>query len=396
MKNIKDSYWIDRLKELGVVVIIPTYNNDQTLSAVIPDVKSYSSSIIIVNDGSTDSTSEILAKTSDIHLITYSANRGKGVALKLGFIRAKEMGFRYAITIDSDGQHFASDIPHFIDYIEQHPDSLIVGSRNIAEENMPGKNTFANRFSNFWYYVETGVKLADTQSGFRLYPLEKLSLDKWWYTAKYEYELEIIVFANWKGIAVVNVPINVYYPPKGERISHFRPLADFTRISILNTFLVIIALLLIHPRNFFRKLSWTNIKAFFDKHLLKTKDSNITITKSIMLGVLLGILPIWGYQMIVAVLLAQFLKLNKVITLIAANISIPPLTPLVLYGSYLTGALALDQSPSLKLNDFSFDAIKTVLGQYLVGSLLFSVFCSLLIGAISFVILRLTRKNIVE
>ena len=149
MKNIKDSYWIDRLKELGVVVIIPTYNNDQTLSAVISDVKSYSSSIIIVNDGSTDSTSEILAKTSDIHLITYSANRGKGVALKLGFIRAKEMGFRYAITIDSDGQHFASDIPHFIDYIEQHPDSLIVGSRNIAEENMPGKNTFC-RFCAFY------------------------------------------------------------------------------------------------------------------------------------------------------------------------------------------------------------------------------------------------------
>lgn len=388
--------YIDRLKNLSVIIIIPTYNNEKTLAAVISDVKKYGSDILVVNDGSTDQTSSILSGIEGIEVLTHTKNKGKGVALKNGFIKSKQLGFRYAITIDSDGQHFAKDIPSFIDYIEENPNSLIVGSRNIEEENMPSKNTFANKFSNFWFYIETGVKLSDTQSGFRLYPLEHISFEKWWYTAKYEYELEIIVFASWKGLNVVNIPIDVYYPPQDERVSHFRPLADFTRISILNTILVSIAFLWIHPRDFFRKLSWSNIKLFFDKHLLRTTDSNAKITKSIMLGVFLGILPIWGYQMIFAVLCAQFLKLNKMITLIASNISIPPLTPLVLYGSYVTGALALNQSLSLKLDELSFDMLKTVLGQYLLGSIIFAVFCSLLFGVLSIITLSLTRKNISE
>lgn len=394
MNELDNISWPDRLNKLGVIVIVPTYNNDKTLLTVINDIKCYSSNILVVNDGSTDSTLELLKTVEGIELLSYPTNKGKGVALKRGFLKAKDMGYRYAITIDSDGQHFASDIPNFISYIEENPDSLIIGSRNIEQENMPGKNTFANKFSNFWYRIETATKLSDTQSGFRLYPLTRIQFDKWWYTAKYEYELEIIVFANWSGLNVVNVPINVYYPPQEERVSHFRPLVDFTRISILNTILVTIAFLWIHPRNIIKKMTWANIKDFFDRHLLKTKESNIKISQSIMLGVFLGVIPIWGYQMISAVLLAQFLKLNKVITLLASNISIPPLTPLVLYGSYYTGALVLNQSPSLKIDEFSFDAMKTVLGQYLLGSFVFAVFCSLFFGILSFAILSLTRKNI--
>ena len=393
MNELDNTSWPDRLRKLGVIVIVPTYNNDKTLLAVINDIKVYSSAILVVNDGSTDATSEILQTLEGIDVISYPKNRGKGVALKRGFLKAQEMGYRYAITIDSDGQHFASDIPQFINYIEENPDSLIIGSRNIEQENMPGKNTFANKFSNFWYRMETATKLSDTQSGFRLYPLTRINFDKWWYTAKYEYELEIIVFANWSGLNVVNVPINVYYPPQDERVSHFRPLADFTRISILNSILVTIAFLWIHPRNIIKKMSWANIKDFFDRHLLKTKESNFKISQSIMLGVFLGVIPIWGYQMICAVLLAQFLKLNKVITLLASNISIPPLTPLVLYGSYYTGALLLNQSPSLKIDEFSLDAVKTVLGQYLLGSFVFAIICSLFFGMLSFAILSLTRKN---
>ena len=132
-----------------------------------------------------------------------------------------------------------------------------------SSENMPSKNTFANRFSNFWYKVETGQELSDTQSGFRLYPLEKLQ-NIHFITRRYEFEVEIIVRAAWRGVNVENVPIKVYYPPVEERVSHFRPLHDFTRISILNTALVLYALLLYYPWKFLQALTYSNIKNFID------------------------------------------------------------------------------------------------------------------------------------
>ena len=236
----------ERLEALKCAVIIPTYNNVGTIATVIADVKKYASDVIVVNDGCTDNTAEVLAGIEGIRVIDYAKNKGKGYALKLGLKRAYEWGFDYAITIDADGQHYADDIPVFIDRIEEEPNSLLVGARNLAADNMPSKNTFANKFSNFWYRVETGNRLTDTQSGYRLYPLKPLQNIRL-LTRRYEFEVEIIVRAAWRGINVENVPIKVYYPPVEERVSHFRPFKDFTRISILNTILVFYALILYYP-----------------------------------------------------------------------------------------------------------------------------------------------------
>ena len=154
-------------------VIIPTYNNAGTICQVVSDVQRYTRDIIVVNDGCTDSTASLLSRM-DVTVVDYGANRGKGYALKAGFRKAQELGFDYAITIDADGQHFASDIPCFVEALSRHPGSLIVGSRNLSEENMPSANTFANKFSNFWFRLQTGIKLPDTQTGYRLYPLKKM------------------------------------------------------------------------------------------------------------------------------------------------------------------------------------------------------------------------------
>lgn len=232
--------------KLQCCVIIPTYNNARTLQAVIDGVLQYVGDVIVVNDGATDTTSDILASNNEVTVIDYYPNQGKGYALKKGFKCAAGKGFQYAITIDSDGQHLASDIGLFLDKIQQYPDSLIVGSRLLRHANMPGGNTFANKFSNFWYRLQTGINLPDTQSGFRLYPLHKI-IRMHFITNRYESELEILVRAAWKGIYVTTVPISVYYPPREERISHFRPFVDFFRISILNTFLTIIALAVVYP-----------------------------------------------------------------------------------------------------------------------------------------------------
>ena len=224
-------------------IIIPTYNNAGTIRQVVVDACRICANVIVVNDGSTDDTSEILTTLpSTTTVVSYAKNKGKGHALVEGFRKAKEQGFTHAVTMDADGQHFADDIPLLVKAMKKNPDAIIVGSRNLTEENMPPQNTFANRFSNFWFRLQTGIDLPDTQSGFRLYPLASLkglSL----ITSRYEAELELMVFAAWAGVSVLSVPVRVYYPPAEERVSHFRPVYDFFRISVLNTVLCIGALL---------------------------------------------------------------------------------------------------------------------------------------------------------
>ena len=392
MESKEYCFWKDKLQCLNVVVIVPTYNNARTLSAVIKEVSQYSKEIIVVNDGSTDETARILSGFTGINVITHAKNAGKGKALRNGLRMAKKKGFRYAITIDSDGQHFASDIPAFITEIEQTPDSLLVGARNLTSDNMPGKNTFANKFSNFWFTLETGLKLTDTQSGYRLYPLHKLGSMRY-YTAKYEFELEAIVFAAWNDVCVKNIPVNVYYPPAEERVSHFRPFWDFFRISILNTVLVLITFLWIVPKRFFEKLTISNIKRFLKEHILYSNISNGKITLSVMLGICMGILPIWGYQMLLTLLLAHLLKLNKTISIITANISLPPVIPFLLYGSYCVGCKVLNRTLDLAFSNVSLENMKNVLEQYVVGSIILALLCSLVAGFLTFSLLPVFRRK---
>ena len=240
----------DRISSLNVCIIIPTYNNCKTLERVINGVLEMTTNIIVVNDGSTDDTTSILNNYKQIIVLNVQKNRGKGNALRLGFKKAKELNYDFAITIDSDGQHFPDDIPVFLDALEkENKDTLLIGSRNMTEENVPKKSSFGNKFSNFWFWFETGIKLEDTQSGYRLYPLNKIPNN--FFTNKFEFEIEVIVRTAWKGVSVKNIPIKILYDPN-ERVTHFRPFQDFTRISILNTILVIITLFYIKPRDFVR------------------------------------------------------------------------------------------------------------------------------------------------
>ena len=228
---------ITTMKAHKICVVVPTYNNAGTLNHVIEDICRYAYDIILVNDGSTDSTVSILTELpQNVDVVSYGTNAGKGHALKMGFKRALERGFDYAITIDSDGQHYAKDIPLFVKAIVEHPNSIIIGQRDLTDVDINRKSSFANKFSNFWFCVQTGINLKDTQTGFRAYPLHNLyglSL----ITSRYEAELELLVFAAWNGVDITSIPIHVCYPPQSERVSHFRPGLDFTRISVLNTIL---------------------------------------------------------------------------------------------------------------------------------------------------------------
>ena len=237
-----------------ICVVIPTYNNAGTLATVIDAVLQYITPIVVVNDGSTDQTKEILNQYKEkITVISYTKNKGKGYALNRGFDCAEQMGCQYVLTLDSDNQHYATDIPLFVEANKQYPNALLIGNRNLTQDNMPKKNTFANKFSNFWFALQTGTKLPDTQTGYRLYPLKKMKHLRP-LTSRYEAELEMLVRCAWRGIKLISIPIQVYYAPEEERVSHFRPGVDFFRISLLNTLFVFLALFYGYPSKFFRYL----------------------------------------------------------------------------------------------------------------------------------------------
>lgn len=251
------------LRDRGICVVIPTYNNAATIQKVVTDTLSYCNDIIVVADGCTDGTMEILQHIPNITLVAYPVNKGKGHALKAGFRKALEMGFAYAITLDGDGQHYPADIALFLEANKKHPGSLIVGSRRMDGVDRSKGSSFANSFSNFWFWIQTGKALQDTQTGYRLYPLHKLwglSL----LTSRYEAELELLVFASWHGVQLVSIPVNVYYPPREQRVSHFRPGWDFFRISVLNTVLCFLAVVYGLPLRLGRALMmvWRTVYSF--------------------------------------------------------------------------------------------------------------------------------------
>lgn len=238
------------LRDRGVCVIIPTYDNGATVAGVAGRALAECDDVIVVDDGSTDDTASHLSPlTSHLTIVRHDRNLGKGQALRSGFAKAREMGFSYAITLDADGQHYPEDIPLFLEANRRHPHSLIIGSRTTTGQ---GKGAvFANRFSNFWFWVQTGHRLPDTQTGYRLYPLTTHLPPL---TSRYEAELELLVFSSWHGVELVPIAVNVYYPPREERVSHFRPGRDFARISLLNTVLCVLAVVYGLPLRLWRWL----------------------------------------------------------------------------------------------------------------------------------------------
>ncbi len=376
---------------------MPTYNNHKTLGKVLNGVLEQTQNIIVINDGSTDTTSEILKDFYQINQVHLPKNKGKGNALKIGFEKAIELGYEYAISIDSDGQHFPEDIPVFLKALqnEETNNVLYIGARNMEQSDVPGSSSFGNKFSNFWFWFETGTWLKDTQSGYRMYPLkeiEKLNL----YTPKFEFEIEVIVKAAWNGTLVKNIPIQISYDDT-ERVSHFRKVPDFARISVLNTWFVLVAIFWIKPRDLYRRLRKKGFRRFLKEDLLHSSDSSRKKAFSIALGVFIGLSPLWGFHTIIVLFLAVLFKLNKIIAFAFSNISLAPFIPFVLYaslrtGSFITGEELIYTYDSIVTN---FEFI-THLKTYIIGSLTLSVIAATVFGLLGYLILTLfDRKKIV-
>lgn len=365
-------------------VLIPCYNHPATVAAVAQAALAHCP-VIVVDDGSTLALPELPGCT----ILRLAQNRGKAAALRAGFQHALTLGATHAITMDADGQHFAEDLPKFLAAVQAQPEALIVGVRDFYAAGAPAGRRRSNAVSTFWYRVETGVRLGDTQCGFRGYPLaltQRLQIG----SERYAFELEFLVRAAWIGTPIVPMPVKCSYRPEQLRHSHFRPVADLAQITLMNIGLVLQSWFV--PRSL--RVAWscgqakpfrTILREFFSDQA----DDPLRLALAVGVGLFFGIAPIWGGQMIAAAAAAHFLRLNKAIALVASNISLPPMTPFILYGALALGHwlqtgqrldLALDHLTHAKALEYLW---AWVMGSVVLGAIV-AVFGTVLTYAIAF------------
>ena len=220
------------LRNDQIAVVIPVYNHGTRISKVVQQVLDLGYPLFVVDDGSDDETPVMLARlhADRLTILTHSHNRGKGAALLTGFSAAQE-NYRWAVTIDADGQHKPEDIEKLLQAVEGKQPTLVLGNRQgMDQDHVPWTSKAGRGFSNFWVWASGGPMVGDSQSGFRLYPLDAvLALDV--EARRFQYEVEVLVKAHRQGIAIVEAPVQVVYQKGSERISHFHPWQDFLRNS---------------------------------------------------------------------------------------------------------------------------------------------------------------------
>jgi len=365
-------------------VLIPVYNNEQTIATVIDQVKCQIDRVIVVNDGSTDRTGAILTNRSDIELVCHEKNRGKGAALRSGFEYAFAQGITHVITIDADGQHNTDEIPLFLEKSTEDSESIWIGARTVeGSGKVPFKSRLGRWFGNIWIKLFTGFALADTQSGFRLYPLthlEPLEIK----SNRYDYEQEVLLEAAWAGVPLKEFPVQQIYQSKEMRVSHFRPFLDFMRIGRVHSRAMLRHL---NPFNSIKvegKTAGEKVRNLI-RGELTSHTSPLKASYAFSLGVFMGIFPIHGFQVVALMFVATKLKLNRPISFLGVNISAPPFLPFLIIGAVKLGDLFLPGSlQSLELTGTAVEKGGAGFLAFILGSVILAPIGAILALLISF------------
>lgn len=211
---------------MKAAVVIPAYNEAATIRDVATRALAQLDCVIVVDDGSSDGTAGQLDGL-DLLLLRNEQNRGKAASLWRGLQRALELGFDAVITLDGDGQHRPEDIPRVLAAAQAHPRHIVIASRLKNREHAPPLRLFANRMANFWISWAAGYFIADSQSGFRLYPAEVIRGARIHTARRHSFvlESEILIDAAQRGFRSVPVPIESLYF-QAARASHYRAARD--------------------------------------------------------------------------------------------------------------------------------------------------------------------------
>jgi len=217
----------------GVWIVIPAYQEERTIRALAQRALACCPRVIVVDDGSTDATRDELRDLA-VTLLAHDSNRGKAESLRTAFAHALARQARCVIALDGDGQHDPDDAEFLLRAWQRHPDRIVIGSRLHDRERFPPARYRANRFACFWISWAAGHPIADSQSGFRVYPREtmRLALGRAVRSQRFTFESEILIESARNGHATLAVAIPGRYPTHA-RASHFRPVMDIARIVVM-------------------------------------------------------------------------------------------------------------------------------------------------------------------
>lgn len=219
------------MKPNEIIVVVPTLDNDNTIQAVVNDIIEHNYKVIVIDDGYTNPVKNILTSHENLFIVRHEENQGKGAAILNGARTAKEMGYKYFISFDGDGQHLASQIEKIVADCDGD-DQIIIGARDFDIDNVPNSSKFGRWFSNFWATWDTGQIIEDSLSGFRLYPTSILDLDI--KTARFDWEMEVLVRHSWEGRLIKETITDCYYPLAEERVTHFKKFWDTAAIVVVH------------------------------------------------------------------------------------------------------------------------------------------------------------------
>ncbi len=370
------------------VVIVPTYNNDGTLSDILDRLGKLGLPVIVINDGSTDGTARILSewqKSADATsasrtTLTHSRNLGKAAALKTGFASAAAAGHTHAATIDSDGQLDPEQIPDLLAVAAGCPDALVIGVRDSGSADYPARSRWGRRLSNFLIWLECDHRVEDSQCGLRIYPLSMVSTVRC-RARRYGYETEIITRAVWSGWKIREVPVRCRYFLPGERVSHFRPWLDSARSVAMHVRLLPASQMKIGERLAMnnkvapasRTLKYRLIALLHS--LRRDGQSSRRLALSFACGVFIANQPVYGFQTVLSVVSARLFRLNPAAAVLGSFISTPPIGIVLISTAIAAGHFLLHGSlPCSPDFDTVHKGLRAIAGEtaldWVVGALI--------------------------
>ena len=224
--------------------VVPVYNHGSTLEIVVKALATYDVPVIVVDDGNDEVNKKFISdvgqKYSQVVIVTREKNGGKGKAMSDGVRKAHEIGLSHVLQIDSDGQHDAGRINHFLEVSKNNPEAVICGYPEY-DENAPAKRVNGRKIANAWiHFVTLSNEIKDAMIGFRVYPVApyyKLISGPVILDGRMGYDIDILVHLSWKGVKIISESVKVNYPIDG--VSNFRMVRDNIRISATYARLVI-------------------------------------------------------------------------------------------------------------------------------------------------------------
>lgn len=332
-------------------MIAPTYNNAASLIGVLDRISKTRIPLIVVNDGASDDTGAKLEgfvaaqHEVDVTVVTHVQNRGKAAAMRTGFAHAREAGYTHAVTIDTDGQLSPEEIPMLVAASRAEPSALVLGRRSQNTPDVPKSSLAGWLISGVGLWAETGLVLQDSQCGLRCYPLALLDVVACW-AGRFGFEAEIIARAVWAGCPIVEVPVSCLYAPKGERVSHLKPVRDGLKGFFMHWGLAIRRLIPWPAPRIRRaaeslapphgrdasKHGWASLRDWVDplgsvRQVRSSRLEQWIASSGVGYGVFCACMPIGVWALAAAVYGSRRLHHNLWAALLGASLALPPVGP---------------------------------------------------------------------